>query len=87
MRTVTALEAKTRLGELLDRVAGGEEIVITRHQKPIARMVPEGPRNAATVRQAVADLARLQARIRARAKGRPKLSASEVRSAIDEGRK
>ncbi len=42
MSTVTALEAKTRFGELLDRVARGEEIVITRHDKPIARIVPEG---------------------------------------------
>ena len=42
MNTVTALEAKTRFGELLDRVARGEEIVITRHDKPVARIVPEG---------------------------------------------
>lgn len=85
MGTVTALEAKTRLGELLDRVARGEEVVITRHDKPVARMIPAGPRNAEAIRRAVADLASLQSRIRARTKGR-KLSAREVRSAIEEGR-
>jgi prevent-host-death family protein len=86
MITVSALEAKTRLGKLLDRVARGEEIVITRHEKPIARMIPEGQRRLVVVQQAVTELRRLQERIRARTKGRGRLSDSEVRSAIDEGR-
>jgi antitoxin (DNA-binding transcriptional repressor) of toxin-antitoxin stability system len=38
MLTVTLVEAKTRLSELLDKVAAGEEIVITRHGRPAARM-------------------------------------------------
>jgi prevent-host-death family protein len=42
MATITAFEAKTRFGELLERVTRGEEIVITRHDKPVARIVPEG---------------------------------------------
>ena len=42
MSTVSAFEAKTRFGELLERVARGEEIVITRHDRPVARIVPEG---------------------------------------------
>ena len=42
MATVSAFEAKTRFGELLERVTRGEEIVITRHDKPVARIVPEG---------------------------------------------
>ena len=40
--TVGAYDAKARLSELLDRVEKGEEIVITRHGKPVARLVPEG---------------------------------------------
>ena len=56
MATVTAFEAKTRFGELLDRVGRGEEIVITRHEKPVARIVPEGLRNLEHVRQAVSAL-------------------------------
>ncbi|HRT09332.1 MAG TPA: type II toxin-antitoxin system prevent-host-death family antitoxin, partial [Candidatus Paceibacterota bacterium] len=56
MATVTAFQAKTRFGELLGRVERGEEIVITRHEKAVARLVPEGGANLAHVRQAVADL-------------------------------
>ena len=32
-------EAKTKLSELVDRAAGGEEIVIARHGRPVARLV------------------------------------------------
>ena len=40
MIEIGAFEAKNTLGALLDRVQGGEEIVITRHGKPVARLVP-----------------------------------------------
>ncbi len=40
MLEIGALEAKNTLGSLLDRVQGGEEILITRHGKPVARLVP-----------------------------------------------
>ena len=40
MTEVGAFEAKNMLSALLDRVERGEEIVITRHGKPIARLVP-----------------------------------------------
>ena len=39
MITVGAFEAKTHLSSLLDRVAAGEEVVITKHGKPVARLV------------------------------------------------
>jgi antitoxin (DNA-binding transcriptional repressor) of toxin-antitoxin stability system len=42
MTTVTAFEARTRFGELLDRVSKGEEVVITRHDKAVARPGPGG---------------------------------------------
>lgn len=38
--TVSLYEAKTRLSELGDRAAGGEEIVVTKHGKPRFRLVP-----------------------------------------------
>ena len=41
---IGAFEAKNRLGMLLDRVESGEEIVITRHGKPVARLVPNTTR-------------------------------------------
>ncbi len=84
MSKVTAFEAKTRFGELLERVAGGEEIVITRHDKVVARLVPEGQQRLDEVRRAVSGLLELQSRIRRRSKA--KLSDREVRSAIEEGR-
>jgi prevent-host-death family protein len=87
MITVTALEAKNRFGKLLDRVAHGEEVIVTRHDKPVARMVPAEGRQLSSVRRAVAELKQLQARIRARTRGKLSLSEAEVRSAIDEGRR
>ena len=44
MTTIGAFEAKNTLGSLLDRVERGEEIVITRHGKAVARMVPNTQR-------------------------------------------
>lgn len=84
MSKVTAFEAKTRFGELLERVSRGEEVVITRHDKVVARLVPEGQQRLDEVRRAVAGLLDLQSRIRRRS--RAKLSDREVRSAIEEGR-
>ena len=40
MLEIGAFEAKNTLGALLDRVQRGEEIIITRHGKPVARLVP-----------------------------------------------
>ncbi|MHB1560118.1 MAG: type II toxin-antitoxin system Phd/YefM family antitoxin [Isosphaeraceae bacterium] len=40
MRTVGSYEAKTHLPQLLERVEHGEIITITRHGKPVARLVP-----------------------------------------------
>ena len=87
MITVTALEAKNRFGKLLDRVARGEEVVVNRHDKPVARMVPAEGRQLSAVRQAVAQLQQLQTRIRARTRGKTSLSHDEVRTAIEEGRR
>ncbi len=85
MATVTALEAKTRFGELLERVSHGEEIVITRHDRPVARMIPEGRPSLAGVRQAVSDLRALREEI-AKRRGFKPLSAREIKKAVNEGR-
>ncbi len=61
MAEIGAFEAKNTLGALLDRVAQGEEIVITRHGRPVARLVP----NAGQIDRAQANAA--AARMRARA--------------------
>jgi len=39
-RQVTATEAKATILRLLDEAAAGEEIEITRHGRPVARLVP-----------------------------------------------
>ena len=62
MQEIGAFEAKNTLGALLDRVERGEEIVITRHGKPVARLVAStGGIDRARAKAAVD-------RIRARAK-------------------
>jgi prevent-host-death family protein len=43
-RTVNVQEAKTHLSALLARVAAGERIVLSRHGKPIAQLVPLDPK-------------------------------------------
>ena len=42
MTSVGAFEAKTHLSALLDRVEQGEEVTITRHGRPVAKLVPAG---------------------------------------------
>ena len=86
MSTVTALEAKTRFGKLLDRVARGEEIVITRHDKAVARIIPEGGKSLDSVRQAIQSMRENRRRM-AQRKGFKPLSDKEIRDAINEGRK
>ena len=63
MQEIGAFEAKNKLAALLDRVEGGEEIVITRHGRPVARLVP----NVGGVDRSQARAA--AERIRARARG------------------
>jgi prevent-host-death family protein len=40
MRTVGAYEAKTHLPRLLDEVEAGETVVVTKHGRPVAKIVP-----------------------------------------------
>ncbi len=55
--SVGAYDAKTRLSELLDRVEKGEQVVITRHGRPVARLVPEGRSDRSAALAALNDLA------------------------------
>ena len=40
MSTVTIEEAQAKLAELIDKIMLGEEVIITRNQQPVARLVP-----------------------------------------------
>jgi prevent-host-death family protein len=60
MITVGAFEAKTHLSALLDRVAAGEEVVITKHGKPVARLVAARSLDQARANDAFAKLKELR---------------------------
>ncbi len=83
---IGAHDAKTRLSELLDRVERGEEIVITRHGRPVARLSRTGPgHDVAAARAAAAALLDLGAEIAAFA-GQP-FTPEERRELRDAGRR
>lgn len=80
--TVGSYEAKTHLPQLLDRVEHGETIVITRHGKPVARLVPATAGAARPdVRRTVADM------LAVRDEHGPTLGGSTVRDLIEDGRR
>ena len=56
--TVGAYEAKTHLSELLERVEAGEEITITKHGAPVAKLVPA--KKEPSVEERVAAIERIQ---------------------------
>jgi prevent-host-death family protein len=80
MREIQASEAKAHLPQLLDDVERGETLVITRHGRPIARIVPEADRRQAEVDKAIANIRVLRQR-------NGSVTAEELLSAREEGRK
>ena len=56
MKEVQASVLKARLAELLDVVERGETVVITRHGKVIARLVPDEEARRADARRAMAEI-------------------------------
>lgn len=86
-KAVGAFEAKNSFGTLLDRVERGEEIVITRHGKRVARLVPDVERwNQDQVQAA---FQRIRERARRLAKQNPGSAAfdwDQVKKLRDEGR-
>lgn len=83
MREIGAFEAKNKLGQLLDIVERGEEVVITRHGKQVARLVPVRP--ASSREEARAALQRIRARAERARLGR--FSWLEWKTYRDEGRR
>jgi len=78
MTQVGAYEAKTRLSQLLDQVARGEEIIITKHGVPVAALTPiPGPRQQ-DPQAAIAALKTFRREHR--------LAGRSIRQMIDEGR-
>lgn len=82
MREIGAFEAKNTLGTLLDLVQQGEQVVITRYGKPVARLIPE----TATRDRSAAKVAVERIRARARMRTSGPISIDEWTSFRDEGR-
>ena len=80
MRAVQSSDAKARLAEYLDEVERGEVIVITRHGKPIAHLVPAPDVDQERVIRAIEGL-------RALRKTLPPVSVDEILSWRHEGHK
>ena len=83
MREIGAFEAKNTLGTLLDLVQHGEEIVITRHGKPVARLVP----NTGSIDRAQARAAAERIRARAAQLGTGRFDWESLKSDRDAGRR
>ena len=79
MRQIGAYEAKTHLPRLLEDVAGGEAITITKHGVPVAVLSPASKRSGRSAAEAVAGLREFR-------RTHP-LRGVTVRQLIDEGRR
>ena len=80
MREIQASDAKTRLPQLLNDVERGETLIITRHGRAIARIVPEVNRRQEEVDRALTSIRKLRKRT-------VKVTLEEILSAREEGRK
>ena len=79
-RRPLAAQAKSQLTDCLRKAEGGESVIITRHGRRIARIVPEVDRRQEEIDKALAGIRALRERT-----GR--ISVGELLSARDEGRK
>lgn len=79
VKKIGAFEAKNRLSELLDAVENGEEIMITKHGRPVARLVPVDKFDRAKAREAAEWLIQFR-------KKHP-LRGLKIKDLINEGRK
>ncbi|MEO6811115.1 MAG: type II toxin-antitoxin system prevent-host-death family antitoxin [Isosphaeraceae bacterium] len=81
MESVGSFEAKTHLPQLLERVARGEEFTITRHGKPIARLIP------ATISKPRPDARQVIEDLKAFSKGNTLGDDLTIRDLIEDGRR
>ena len=87
--TFGVFDFKKRASELIDRAEGGEEIIITRHGRPVARIAP--PRDAVAPTRTPEEVAAVVERFRVlrediRATGGP-ITRAEIRAWIREGQR
>lgn len=87
METVGLFEAKTHLSELVARAEQGEEVIITRHNKPVAKLVPISEVPASLVEKRRRALEQLQAIGRGVAERGGPLTREEILDWVHEGRR
>jgi len=86
LREVGILEAKTNLSSLLNDVEQGEEVIITRHGKRVARLVGNAPEAAQRRRSGEEIAARFEA-LRQRVQEQwPEESDFDWKRAVEDGR-
>jgi prevent-host-death family protein len=83
-REVQASDAKVHLPRLLDAVERGETIIITRHGRRIARIVPDAERRQQEIKEAIDNIKKLGKTIREETGG---ATVEEIISSIHEGHK
>ena len=64
MSSVGVFEAKARLSELIDQALAGREVVITRHGKPVARIVAATAAGPKGVKAAITEIRRFRKSLR-----------------------
>ena len=79
MKSVGAYEAKTHLPELLERVAKGEKITITKHGVPVATLQPADAAKKIPMREIIDQMQRFRSQHR--------LGELTIRDMIEEGRR
>ncbi len=82
VREIQASQAKARLSQLLDEVERGETIVITRHGRAIARIIPEAQRRQQEIKEALDSIKALGQEI---GREHGPVSIEEIVSSIHEG--
>ena len=85
MKHVGMFEAKTNLSSLVEEVEKGGEVIITRHGKPVAKLVRAEdqvtPDEIARRRKAMEELREM-----ARQRGGPRITHEEIKSWMEDGR-
>lgn len=80
MKQVQFSTAKAQLSELIDDVERGETVQITRHGKPVVRLVREEDARRADALRAMKEIEEMR-------KTAPRVTAEEILAWRDEGRK
>ena len=78
---IGAFEAKTHFSQIIEKAEHGEDFVITRRGKPVAKIIPFKQEPEMTFKEAVEQLKELRKHYR----GKP--GSFNIREAIEEGRK